>query len=163
MAQFDFDQLAERWKATALKTKITFRKDTADEKEVEICSVFFDDLSQVDKSRGTLYPLMLIKPFVATQENVRIPDELELFDFFIFIKGRSSSATERQLQWAFIKKLGEQFLNDIENSNPVAAGPKDIQVVGPVVKTPGHHMHKDWLTGVRFEGSVRVDSGFCVT
>ena len=162
MAQFDFDQLAERFKDTALKTTITFRKDTADEVVAPICSVFFDDLSQVDKSRSTKYRLMLIKPMINTQDNVRIPDELAAFDFFIFNKGRSLSAVQRQLEWAILKQLGEQFLNDIENSNPNPAGAKDIQVSGAVVKTPGHHEHKDWLIGMRFEGIVRVDSGFCV-
>lgn len=163
MAQFDFDQLAERWKETALATSIVFRPSTEDEKDVKICSVFFDDLSQVDKSRGTVYRLMLIKPFISTQENVRIPDELPAFDFFIFNRGRGLSAPQMQLEWAIQKKLGEQFLQDIENSNPVADGPKDIQVVGAVIKTPSHHEHKDWLIGTRFQGTVRIDSGFCVT
>jgi len=163
MAQFDYDQLGERWKATALKTAITFRPNTEDEVTATVCSVFFDDLSQVDKSKSTKYRLMLINPFIATQENVRIPDELTAFDFFVFNRGRSLNADGRDLEWSILKKLGEQFLSDIENSNPNPAGPKDIQVLGSVVKTPGHHQHKDLLIGMRFEGTVRIDSGFCVT
>jgi len=163
MAQFDYDQLGRRWKETALKTSIVFRPDTEDEDAVDICSVFFDDLSKVDTSRSTIYRLILINPFTSTQENVRIPDELTVFDFFVFNQGRSLDADGRDLEWSKLKKLGEQLLQDIENSNPDADGPKDIQVVGSLVKTPGHHQHKDWLIGYRFQGTIRVDSGFCVT
>lgn len=158
MAALNSETLKDRFKSVSLATTITFKGVV-----VQVKSFFCDDLSQVNKSRGTDYPLFLMKPMDSRKPDKHAPYEIYKFDYFIFELEGQKDADERMTSWAKMKGLSEQFLADLENSTPDPdTNPQDIHILGEVVYENGHHMeHADRLIGVRTTGEIRVYDGKC--
>lgn len=115
-----------------------------------IRTFLFDDMSQINADKETLYPLLLFKPPVGIYKDISSNDKLTFkewgIDFFVFDTHNITETDSRKLTevWEQLEDLGRETIEKLLDDN-AKIRVADINV------TYGHHFGNDNLVGVRFE------------
>lgn len=115
-----------------------------------IRTFLFDDMSQINADKETLYPLLLFKPPVGIYKDISSNDKLTFkewgIDFFVFDTHNITETDNRNLAevWEQMEDLGRSTIKKLLEDNT------NIRI-GEVNVTYGHHFGNDNLVGVRFQ------------
>lgn len=115
-----------------------------------IRTFLFDDMSQINADKETLYPLLLFKPPVGIYKDISSNDKLTFkewgIDFFVFDIHNITETDNRNLAevWEQMEDLGRSTIKKLLEDNT------NIRI-GEVNVTYGHHLGNDNLVGVRFQ------------
>ena len=115
-----------------------------------IRTFLFDDMSQINADKETLYPLLLFKPPVGIYKDISSNDKLTFkewgIDFFVFDTHNITETDSRKLTevWEQLEDLGRETIEKLLDDN-AKIRVADINV------TYGHNFVNDNLVGVRFE------------
>lgn len=115
-----------------------------------IRTFLFDDMSQINADKETLYPLLLFKPPVGIYKDISSNDKLTFkewgIDFFVFDIHNITETDNRNLAevWEQMEDLGRSTIKKLLEDNT------NIRI-GEVNVTYGHHFGNDNLVGVRFQ------------
>lgn len=115
-----------------------------------IKTFLFDDMSQINADKETLYPLLLFKPPVGIYKdissNCKLASKEWGIDFFVFDTHNITETDSRKLTevWEQLEDLGRETIEKLLDDN-AKIRVADINV------TYGHHFGNDNLVGVRFE------------
>lgn len=115
-----------------------------------IRTFLFDDMSQINADKETLYPLLLFKPPVGIYKdissNCKLASKEWGIDFFVFDTHNITETDNRKLTevWEQLEDLGRETIEKLLDDN-AKIRVADINVAY------GHHFGNDNLVGVRFE------------